>query len=251
MKSELNVVLVRSMYPSNIGAAARALANMGGDRIILLDPKCHVNAKSRQGAAGAQFKLSERVEYASWEEFYSAEGEGLRLAFTKREGKQRKVLPLPQLLEETLNSHPEVLHQRKYLIFGPEDDGLSADDMAFVNASVSLPTFGDFKSLNLAQAVLLGLYITQNFFETKAAELQKVDAPIVEQSSFYFPDESIKEWLTAMGFDIDKRKASAYLTLRRLFLQNHPTQHELQVLEAVLQQNIRKLKEINSSEASN
>ena len=38
------------------------------------------------------------------------------------------------------------------------------------------------------------------------------------------------------------RRASAYLTLRRLFLQNLPTRHEIQVLEAVLQQNIRKLK---------
>ncbi|NJL25192.1 MAG: TrmH family RNA methyltransferase, partial [Calothrix sp. SM1_5_4] len=38
------------------------------------------------------------------------------------------------------------------------------------------------------------------------------------------------------------RRSSAYLTLRKLFLQNLPTRHEIQVLEAVLQQNIRKLK---------
>jgi tRNA C32,U32 (ribose-2'-O)-methylase TrmJ len=50
-----------------------------------------------------------------------------------------------------------------------------------------------------------------------------------------------------MGFDIKARKASAYLTLKRLFLQKFPTQHEMQVLDAILQQNIRKLKDKNLS----
>ena len=45
-----------------------------------------------------------------------------------------------------------------------------------------------------------------------------------------------------MGFNIQARRASAYLTLRRLLLFNRPTQHETQVLEAILQQNLRRLK---------
>jgi hypothetical protein len=44
-----------------------------------------------------------------------------------------------------------------------------------------------------------------------------------------------------MGFNIGARRASAYLTLKRLFLQNLPSKHEMHVLDAVLQQNIRKL----------
>lgn len=233
---KLNVVLVRSEYSSNVGAAARAMANMGGDRLILIDPQCEVNDRAREMAAGAQEQLRSAIVYSSWKEFFAHEGEGLRLALTRRSGRQRKIFPLKEKLCE-LSEAPENI----YLIFGPEADGLNADDLAFVNFSVHLPVYGKFGSLNLAQAVLLALFITRERFQPEVMPTQtKGDSPQAEQA-FYFPDALIKEWLTAMGFDVRARKASAYLTLRRLFLQNLPTRHELQVLAAILQQNIRKL----------
>lgn len=232
----VNVVLVRSEYPANIGSAARAMANMGADRLILIDPKCELSEKAREMAAGAQEKLRTAVIYPSWKEFFAAEGEGLRLALTRRSGRQRKVFNLKEKLVE-LTGAPANL----YLIFGPEADGLDAEDLAYANFYVHLPVHGEFGSLNLAQAVLLALYVVREQFPMAVSQT-KGESPEAVQP-FYFPDQLIKDWLTAMGFDVSARKASAYLTLRRLFLQNLPTRHELQVLEAILQQNIRKLKD--------
>ena len=54
MIKKIDVVLVRTEYASNVGATARAMANMGADRLILIDPQCDVDLKAREAAAGAQ-----------------------------------------------------------------------------------------------------------------------------------------------------------------------------------------------------
>ena len=231
----LNIVLVRTENPANIGASFRAMLNMGGQRLILIDPRCAVNGDARALAAGAGDRLDEVVIYSNWQEFYAREGEGLRIALTRRGGRARKVIPLAPSL-------PDEPPSQVYLIFGPEADGLDSEDVALANACCHLPVHGEFASLNLAQAVLLASHIVRSKFPV-------ADAPQVtgsEEPAFkplYFPEALIKRWLTAMGFDIRARRASAYITLRRLFMLNQPTQHEYQVLEAVLRQNVRKLEE--------
>ncbi len=235
----VDVVLVRSEYSSNVGATARAMANMGASRLILINKQCEINESARMGAAGAQRHLQELVEYSTWDEFFKVEGSGIRIAMTRRSGRQRKVLPLKETLSEL--SHEVVTNGRLYLIFGPEADGLDATDLGFVNFCCHLPTFGDFSSMNLAQAALLSLYIVQDQFA-----ITSQDPNTEPVAPLYFPDKVIREWLVAMGFDIDARKSSAYLTLKRLLLQNQPTRHEVQVLEAILNQNVRKLNERNT-----
>jgi TrmH family RNA methyltransferase len=241
MIAGIYVVLVRTSFPGNIGSAARALANMGGDGLILVDPQCQVNEEAHLMAAGAQDWLAKIRSYQTWKDFYEAEGEGYRIALTRRAGKRRKLKTLSVTVRELKEQAPSAEAGRPlYLIFGPEAHGLSADDMAWAHRSASLPIPGEFKSMNLAQAVMLGLFLTQDALgATKApAEKEKL-------KSKYFPDESIRRWLTAMGFSLQKRRMSAYLTLRRLLLQNWPSERELHVLEAILQQNIRKLEELN------
>ena len=233
----LHIVLVRTENPSNVGAAMRAMANMGGQRLILVDPKCELDSKARQMAAGAASRLAEVVRYNSWQDFYATEQDGIRIALTRRGGRKRKLFPLKQKVCDLREHSP----QNMYLIFGPEADGLDNSDMALVNFSCHLPVHGDFASLNLAQAVLLSAYIVREEFPADHVAPQITNTPTIQP--FYFPDKLIKDWLIAMGFDIQARRSSAYLTLRRLFMQNLPTQHELQVLEAILQQNVRKLQE--------
>ncbi len=240
---KLHIVLVRSEHSANIGSVARAMANMGADRLILIDPRCRIDSAARANAAGAQDWLSGVRTYNSWSEFYENEGDGLRIALSRRAGRNRRVTALRAQLDEL----GDLREQDLYLIFGPESDGLDADDLAFVNYTCHLPVYGEFASLNLAQAVLLALFIAREKFPPGQLPKQMTGEVAKTAKPFYFPDQQIKDWLEAMGFDVEARKSSAYLTLRRLFLQNRPTRHELQVLEAVLRQNIRKLRERGDS----
>ena len=220
------------------------MSNLGADQLILVDPKCELNSKAKQAAAGAQEMLKNHVQHSSWEDFYAREPEGVRIALSRRGGKRRKVVSLDQALQ---NLRRRRRNQPLYLIFGPEADGLDSQDLTFVHECCHLPVFGNFASYNLAQAVLLTLFMVRQKFPVKKMPRQFTGEDEEAAAPFYFPDTAIREWLAAMGFDIDARRASAYLTLKRLFLQKQPTRHELRVLEAILQQNIRKLKSTSLS----
>lgn len=237
----IKIILVRSEYASNIGMAARAGANMGATSLILINPQCKIGVKAKQGAAGAQDLLKNRTTYKDWDQFYKKEADGIRIAFSRRGGKKRKVFALEDVLTK-IKKLKKSKSKIVYLIFGPEDNGLDIEDLAYVHYTCSLPIYGEFGSLNLAQAVLLATYIVRQKFPPLLMPKQLTAENEPAYLEYYFPDKTIKEWLTAMGFDISARKSSAYLTLRKMFMMNHPTKHEYQVLEAILQQNIRKLK---------
>ncbi len=248
MIADIRVVLVRTEYSSNIGSAARAMANMGGSRLILIDPQTVINSKAKQNAAGAQAALEAAIIYKSWDEFFKSEGNGIRIALTRRGGKKRKVYSL----EESLNEVKTKFAQEKakegqiiYLFFGPEADGLSLEDVSFMNYCCHLPIYGEFGSLNLAQAVLLALFMTRRSFPPTQPVKQITGEDPKAVMPLYFPDQLIKDWLIEMGFDISARKSSAYITLKRLFLVQRPTEHEIQVIEAILEQNLRKLRELS------
>lgn len=254
---EIRVVLVRTIYERNVGATSRAMSNMGSTKLILIDPKCEITFEAQQAAANGQEGLQNRKVYSTWEEFYNSEPEGLRIAFTARDGKGRQVRDFPTELKEIAENSPLMNGEDDsilpvYLVFGPEDWGLSAADISLMNYCCTIPIYGTNTSLNLAQATLLALFIIRQEWGGDRAELegqQKPRKPL--QSPTVFPDQTLKQWVTEMGFDLSKRKMNVYTVLRRMLLQNTPTKKELVILETVLQQSIRKLREYNEMRKKN
>ena len=254
---ELRVVLVRTIYERNIGAASRAMANMGFHHLILIDPKCEITLEAHQSAANGQQGLQNRVVYKSFTEFYASEPNSLRLSLTARDGRGRKAQDLAETLKEiNLSSpffegteaspstdSPVVVH----LIFGPEDWGLSSEDIDLTHFCCSIPTYGDNTSLNLAQAVLLALFITRETWGGEKTKLEgsQLDIKKSNEPSGVFPEQTLKLWLEEMGYDLSARKMNVYKVFKRMLLQNTPTPKEYMMLETVLQQSLRKLSEYN------
>jgi len=238
----LIVVLVRSLYDSNIGASSRAMANMGTDEMILINPQCAITYAAQQAAATGQKALQLRRTYASWEEFFKREPDGLRLALTARDGQGRLVENLDQtLLQISADSAPERTGAEPvYLIFGPEDVGLSAEDLELAHHAVSLPTYGQNPSLNLAQAVLLALFIVRNRWGGEIFNYVERGPETSEQSrEDLFPEKALREFLRAMGFTIESKRTNIYTVLRRLLLRGRPNVKERRI---IFQQGARKMK---------
>lgn len=265
--SRVCVVLVRSIYPRNVGMCARAMANMGVTRLILISPQCEITEDAKQGATKAQKILREATVYKSLTDFEHEEGEGLRIAFSGRAGKlrvpERFDLKLDALkLQNTpLLFNPEIPIQ---LFFGPEDDGLNDEEIKDANHVCALPTYGDFFSMNLSHAVMLGLYVLRSKLDPEVEDVLKAvketrlkpgnlqpksvgelekESRSAKRAPRYFPEETIRLWLETLGFELDNRRVNALRVLTRMLLENEPTPDELRVLEAVLQQTVRKLKE--------
>jgi tRNA/rRNA methyltransferase len=246
MKYSISVVLVRSIYESNVGATSRAMANMGASQLILIDPKCEIGMKAQQSAATGQSALQNRKVYSSWNDFFLHEKDGIRISFTARDGKGRQVRDFDETLTWLKNESVESADTvHLYLIFGPEDWGLSADDLGLTHFACSIPTFGDNTSLNLAQATLLALYTLRLNWGGELAVLEGQQPERTIEDRTVFPEEALRVWLEEMGFDLEDRRVNAYTVLKRMLLHNVPNQKELQILETVLQQGIRKLREYN------
>ena len=246
---EIRVVLVRPIYARNIGSVSRAMSNMGAERLILISPQCEVDYDAQQAAATGQFALQNRTTYSNWDEFFAKEPEGIRISFTARDGKGRQVRDLSEVYQDIKNHSPQFQTSSEtaypvYLIFGPEDWGLAANDLEFTHFCACIPTFGDNWSLNLAQAVLIALYDLRREWGGQRTRLDGQQTFRPQQGvQGIFPDETLKTWLEEMGFDLSKRRINVYTVLRRMLLQNTPTRKELTILETVLQQSIRKLRE--------
>lgn len=246
----LHVVLVRPIYPRNIGAVSRAMSNMGADRLILIAPQCEIDYEAQQAAATGQAALRAREVYKDWTEFFAQHSEGIRLSLTARDGRGRLVRCLSELLPDLPKLSPLLQKTTEveipiYLIFGPEDWGLAAEDLELTHFCCSIPTYGENWSLNLAQAVMLALFMVRQAWGGQLTALDGQQAPRPRSRADVFPESTLKEWLIEMKFDLSKKKMNAYTVLRRLLLQNVPTPKELRILEIVLQQSIRKLREYN------
>ena len=249
----IHVVLVRTLYDSNIGATARAIENMGAQDLILIDRKCEITFSAQQAAASGQRPLQNRREYKSWSEFFQSEPEGIRIAFSARDGRGRPLWDSQEVFTWLKENDPRLTKKNEssavpvYLIFGPEDWGLSNEDLEIVHFNANIPTYGENPSLNLAQAVLLALFMVRGKWGGGQRVLHdgRPPARLLQSREKAFPEDLIKTWLTEMGFDLTQRRINAYTILKRMLLHNVPTQKELRILHIVLNQSIRKLHEYN------
>ena len=148
------IVLVRPQIPENIGAAARAMNNMGLSRLILVKPKNCDLLRIRKTATGSSTDLIEKMRIhddlpEALAPFHYVVGA------TARIGSMRPAIMRPRSLAQHLipiskNNHVAIL-------FGPEDRGLSNEDLYHCHTLTSIPTAA-FSSLNLAHAVLILSY---------------------------------------------------------------------------------------------
>ncbi|HEY8272537.1 MAG TPA: RNA methyltransferase [Pseudobdellovibrionaceae bacterium] len=252
---EVRIVLVRTIYERNIGATSRAMSNMGFENLILVDPQCEITYEAQQTAATGQTGLQNRTTYKSWAEFLEKEPESIKICFTARDGKGRQVRDIDEVLSDVKEKSPQFQQQEEnphpipylvHLIFGPEDWGLSGEDLEIANFCACIPTFGDNWSLNLAQATLLAMFSLRKAWGGQRTPLDGGDLRRAPQGiEGINPDLTLKKWLLEMGFDLSKKKMNVYTVLRRMLLQNTPTKKEWVILETVLQQSIRKLQEYN------
>jgi tRNA/rRNA methyltransferase len=243
------VVLVRTLYDSNIGASSRAMANMGVQDLVLISPQCQITYAAQQAAATGQTALQTRRVYPNWDEFFAKEPDGLRIAFTARDGKGRLVQDFNEVMRDLEERDPRFQKSDAsplpvYLIFGPEDWGLSAEDLELVHHAASIPTFGDNPSLNLAQAVLLGLFMLRTRWGGEKFRIEgRGPETHFQKRDDLFPEKSLQDFLTAMGFSLENRRVNVYTVFRRLLLRTFPTAKERRILEIVFQQGARKLRD--------
>uniref|UniRef100_I2Q4A3 rRNA methylase n=1 Tax=Desulfovibrio sp. U5L TaxID=596152 RepID=I2Q4A3_9BACT len=156
MLDNLTIVLFRPKFSENVGAAARACANMGVSRLVLVDPPAFALDRARPMATSKGGLLLDTLGIVPTLAEAVAGAEAV-YGTTARLGGWRKGEVTPAEAADdicrTLRTGGGVA-----VVFGPEDAGLSNQETQLCGRLVNIPTAGEATSLNLAQAVLVVCY---------------------------------------------------------------------------------------------
>ena len=154
--SQVRIVLVHPRHPGNIGAAARALKNMGLSRLIIVGdtPTDHPEARAMSSGALDLLRRAERVT-----SLHAAIGDTqLQFALTAREREIAQQPMLPRQAASEAVAAVESALAPVALVFGNETFGLSNEDILACNRLVHIPANPGYSSLNLAAAVQVMTY---------------------------------------------------------------------------------------------
>lgn len=156
MLDALTIVLFRPKFSENVGAAARACANMGVSRLVVVDPPAFDLDRARPMATSKGGLLLDKLEIVPT---LAEAVAGAQMVFgtTARLGGWRTAILSP---EQAAASARDVLAADGgvAVVFGPEDAGLSNQETQLCAHLINIPTAGEATSLNLAQAVLVVCY---------------------------------------------------------------------------------------------
>jgi tRNA/rRNA methyltransferase len=152
--NNIAIVLMEPKYPENIGAVARCVMNMGISHLIVVCDESPDQQKMLKMATHKAAHLIEQMKQVgnlrdALEPFSYVVGT------TARQGRKRRIEKSPRLMLGTIL--PLLENNKVALLFGPENRGLTNDDLKYCQTTVTIPT-ADFSSLNLAQAVAILCY---------------------------------------------------------------------------------------------
>jgi TrmH family RNA methyltransferase len=151
----IRVVLVRPRNPLNIGAAARAMANFGFDDLAVVDAY-EPHWREARSAVDAEELLQNALAVPSIDEAVApctlVLGTG-SLTYRKPEQPVIQLPALAPLIREELDRGGRIA-----LVFGPENHGLTRDDLSWCHRLIEIPTSDRQPSMNLGQAVAVCLY---------------------------------------------------------------------------------------------
>lgn len=148
------VILVRPENPDNIGAAARAMKNMGFSDLRLVQPPLKWYARGKKMAMSAGDTLKQARLFRSVREAVR----DLHLVFgttRRKRGKGGAFSPFEKAVKTLQQASSG---QKTGIVFGCESKGLANRDIAFCDGLITIPTARVYPSLNLAQAVMIVLF---------------------------------------------------------------------------------------------
>ncbi len=226
----IRIVLIGTTHPGNIGAAARAMKNMGLNELVLVSPKYFPHEDATARASGAEDLLEAATVV-----------EGLDAAiadccYVAGASARSRTIGWPSMLPRDCAARlvRESEQGPVAVIFGPEKSGLSNEDLDRCHTLLTIPTDPGFSSLNLAMAVQVICYELRLARMNPQAEDAVPEAPLAsgeELENFYVHLEKV---LTSSGFLNPDNPRHLMRRLRRLFARALPDRNEINILRGIL-----------------
>lgn len=226
----IRVVLVSPLYGGNVGSVCRAMANMGITDLALAAPRELDMFEAKKMACHALPVLDSRREFSTLAE--AVADCGLVMGTSAREGLYRQHARSPR--EWAGRALEAAAGAKVALVFGPEDNGLSNEDLALCTQVMKIPTHAACSSLNLSQAVLIccyELFLLGGEYEPPVEK--SVEAPSRLREQMF---EIWRETLLQIGFMEDEKADHMMLGLRRILSRGSLTEDDVRIMLGIARQ---------------
>lgn len=233
------IILVEPQLGENIGAAARAMLNCGLESLRIVNPRDGwPNEKAVAAASGADRVIETARLYDSTTEAVA----DLRHVYATTARARDMTKP-------AVTPHQAGLDLRRFesrgescgVLFGPERRGLTNDDVVLADTLIIAPLNPEFRSLNLAQAVLLVGYEWRMAAEAAQAPPRsprravKGEGPPATKAELIGLFEHLEDELDRSGFLRVKEKRPVMVrNLRNMLQRANLLQHQVRTLHGII-----------------
>ncbi|ABK44080.1 tRNA/rRNA methyltransferase (SpoU) [Magnetococcus marinus MC-1] len=227
-------ILDHPSHGGNVGAALRAITNMGFEHLRLVRPRFFPHPDVEAWAAGTAARIPTIQVFDSLD---AATADLNHLVAVTRRGRgQRHQVMSPRELGVRLDPKQQLASSRVGILFGTERTGLETADVERCHWICTIPTHGEKGSLNLSQAVMLVAYelmLGQGLGEVPVHDPQRDDALASQDEMVRFFDH-LQDVLMQIDFIQPDRYKQMMGTLKALFNRAALDRREITILRGIL-----------------
>lgn len=234
----VRIVLVNPSHPGNIGAAARAMKNMGFQELVLVKPQRPVSDIAYARAAGADDVLNQAVYVDQLSEALAdcqvCFGTSARLPLDPH------VQQTPRTAAQTVASLDPTCQVA--MVFGREHAGLNNDELRLCQYHIQIPCNPAFSSLNLGAAVQLICYELHLALHEQPRPDQRFDFDYADQDMLAGFYQHLAQTLIQLDFLKLANPRQLIPKLQRLYQRARLSKAEVHMLRGILTATQKKLK---------
>ena len=226
----IQIVLVETSHPGNIGSVARAMKNMGLAKLALINPKKFPHQDATALAGNATDLLDNAQVFDSIQT--AVKGSKVIYATSARD----RTIEWPILsakdaaeeIQDLVNNNIEVS-----IIFGREDRGLTNEELQLANKHLIIPAHPDYPVLNIAMSTQVICYEIYQAAQNHSVESWQ-DFPEYTSEELNHLIQHFNETVQALDLVDPKNPKQIMTRMERMFRRLYPDQMEGNFLRGFL-----------------
>tara|TARA_A200000113_G_C8807013_1_gene335983 strand:- start:88 stop:810 length:723 start_codon:yes stop_codon:yes gene_type:complete len=234
----INIVLIETSHPGNIGSVARAMKTMGLKNLLLINPRKFPSGDANALSGNAIDILEKAKVYKNLKEAIKDS------TFVYATSARVRTIQWPT--KNAQDAAEEIVKQvsankKISIIFGREDRGLTNEELQIANTHIEIPANPEYPVLNIAMSAQIICYeILKASIDTTARDWH--DYPEVDSENLQMLIDHFIETATDIDVINPDNPKKIISRIKRMFTRLHPDEMETSFLRGFLSSIKKKIK---------
>ena len=234
----INIVLIETSHPGNIGSVARAMKTMGLKNLLLINPRKFPSGDANALSGNAIDILEKAKVYKNLKDAIKDS------TFVYATSARVRTIQWPT--KNAQDAAEEIVKQvsankKISIIFGREDRGLTNEELQIANTHIEIPANPEYPVLNIAMsAQIISYEILKASIDTTSRDWH--DYPEVDSENLQMLIDHFIETATDIDVINPDNPKKIISRIKRMFTRLHPDEMETSFLRGFLSSIKKKIK---------